>query len=351
MIRDLVSDRKYSGRGSLSRNIIKASKKIEIRYRRERSCSNLTSHLRALYARKLDPSKLSMYLVLTFRSNTRASFHCTATSAIFLLLLLPLLSLNLDPNASTSWVEALPRQALPRRPFLASITTTLIQSPSSAPGSSPARYDSYASDYDTLDSSSVTKALGIDTGRANLLSRIKPQSSVLEVGAGTGINYAFYPTNVRKLVMLDLSSRMLDVARAKVPASTITSISYSVADVTNTKAMEGALNSEMFDYVVDTFTLCVLGEDGAVEALKNMRSRVKPNGEVLLFENSRSSNALLGSYQDLTAGMAAENGGKGCVYNQRVEEIIARAGMDVVKTESFAGGTFRSFVCVPKVQQ
>lgn len=69
-------------------------------------------------------------------------------------------------------------------------------------------------------------------------------------------------------------------------------------------------------------------------------------GQVLLIENTRATNPLLGYYQDLTASIAADVGGKGCLYNQNVGEMIQQTnGLKLVKEEAFAAGLFRSFVC------
>ena len=70
-------------------------------------------------------------------------------------------------------------------------------------------------------------------------------------------------------------------------------------------------------------------------------------GLVLLLENSRSSNPLLGLYQDATADAAASTGGKGCIYNQEVGAMIrATPGMTIEKEELYAAGLFRSYRCV-----
>jgi len=70
-------------------------------------------------------------------------------------------------------------------------------------------------------------------------------------------------------------------------------------------------------------------------------------GQLLLIENTKSSNALIGMYQDATADTAAKMGGKGCVSNQDVKSFInAVDGLTLISEEEYASGVFRSFVCV-----
>ena len=70
---------------------------------------------------------------------------------------------------------------------------------------------------------------------------------------------------------------------------------------------------------------------------------------MLLLENSRSSNGALGLYQDLTAQTAASAGGKGCVYNQNVVQLINSIGtLEIKAEEAYAAGLFRSFECAKK---
>ena len=64
---------------------------------------------------------------------------------------------------------------------------------------------------------------------------------------------------------------------------------------------------------------------------------VDQGGKLLLIENTRSSNPLLGMYQDATAEKASEMGGKGCVYNQDVTSMLkSTEGLNIVKEEAFA---------------
>lgn len=99
-----------------------------------------------------------------------------------------------------------------------------------------------------------------------------------------------------------------------------------------------------FDAVIDSFSLCVMGNVGAVQCLQQMAA-VSRN-KVLLLENARSFIPILGWYQDITADAAAMAGGKGCIYNQNVSDMIQSTGkLHILEEKSYAAGLYRSFVC------
>lgn len=68
-------------------------------------------------------------------------------------------------------------------------------------------------------------------------------------------------------------------------------------------------------------------------------------GRVLLLEHCRSDNPLLAAYQDATAGPVAALG-KGCVWNQDVERLLAAAGLQRVGGERAVVGTIQLIVAV-----
>ncbi|KAL9190446.1 hypothetical protein ACHAXT_007657 [Thalassiosira profunda] len=246
-----------------------------------------------------------------------------------------------------------------RRAFLAAsltsaLPTLITPDPAAAisPDQASQSYDRYAPSYDALDGGSAASSLGIDAARAKLLQRAK--GNVLEVGVGTGLNLQSYDFDrISSLTVVDVSEGMLSQARERAREMQragkmgATKIEFAKADATS--ELISLFGEGKFDTVVDTFSLCVMGNAGARRCLEQMAGVAKTGedgGQILLIENTRASNPLLGAYQDLTASAAADVGGKGCVYNQNVGEMIRQTrGLELVEEEAFAAGLFRSFVC------
>lgn len=216
-----------------------------------------------------------------------------------------------------------------------------------SPEAASVAYDSYAEDYDRLDGGYASSLLGLDDARMTLFQ--KASGSVLEIGVGTGLNLAKYDfAKVTSLTVVDVSDGMLLQAKRRANALQLSiPVEYVKADATSELTTRFAKNS--FDTVVDSFSLCVMGDMGARDCLAQMEQIVKcrrAGGRILLLENTRSSNVFLGSYQDLTAEAAASTGGKGCVYNQDVRKLIQTStNMSVDGETSYAGGFFRAFAC------
>ncbi|KAL7464935.1 hypothetical protein ACHAXS_005268 [Conticribra weissflogii] len=235
-------------------------------------------------------------------------------------------------------------------------------------------YDIYASTYDDLDGGSIASSLGIDDARNKLLSMAR--GNVLEVGVGTGLNLQSYrfcppPPNdnevnsailsnneesecVTAITLVDISEKMLLQARSRIASLKNESIipkhiPINIIQADATTQLTQLFGENIFDTVVDTFSLCVMGNEGARKCLEQLTSVVKERknrGQILLIENSRAENPILGYYQDVTANAAADMGGKGCLYNQNVGNMIGETmGLKLMKEEKFAGGIFRSFVC------
>lgn len=209
-------------------------------------------------------------------------------------------------------------------------------------------YDTYASHYNDLDGGELAKMAGIEDARSQILSQAK--GDVLEIGVGTGLNLDKYdPKKISSLTLVDISDGMLREAERRLSSlKDLKGVPVKFVKADATADLKELFLRGSFDTVVDTFSLCVFGNEGAKNSLDQIKTVVKgeaAGGQVLLIENSRSSNPFLGLYQDATADAVASMGGKGCLYNQDVGRLLRESKVKVRKEQQFAGGVFRSFVC------
>lgn len=204
-------------------------------------------------------------------------------------------------------------------------------------------YDAYSRTYDDLDGNKrVVETLGIDQLRTKMFERVK--GDVLELAVGTGLNLPYYK-RVKSLTAIDLSPGMLEKAEEKFRELEKRDIEDNSDDRRNTNVKFEIANveslpyeDETFDYVVDTFSMCVFEKPDA--ALREAKRVLKKGGKLLLFEHSRAKkNALLSTYQSATSGMVKKMA-KGCDWSQDVERLVGEAGFTKVTWGPFeeAGG-------------
>jgi SAM-dependent methyltransferase len=103
---------------------------------------------------------------------------------------------------------------------------------------------------------------------------------VLEVGAGTGTNFAFYPATVDQVVAIEPEARLVELARnaakdAPVPV-TVT-----------TDTIEQFASGEPFDAVVCSLVLCSVADPDAV--LRQLFSMLRSGGELRYLEHVAST--------------------------------------------------------------
>lgn len=211
------------------------------------------------------------------------------------------------------------------------------------PDTAQEQYDSYAPSYDNVQG--VANSLGLDQARRDLLQYAR--GNVLEIGAGTGQNLPYYvgtDDKVVSLTLVDISNNMLEEARKKSASLKLGSnLKFVRADATS--ELVNQFGNERFDTVIDTFSLCVMGDELAIQCLKQLKRVIEPRGQLLLLENSRSSNPLLGWYQDQTVDVTSTTGGRGCRYNQDVAKLIVESGWKIQSETQYVSGLFRAYRC------
>ena len=102
------------------------------------------------------------------------------------------------------------------------------------------------------------------------------RGKVLEVGAGSGLNFSFYGDQVERVFALDPSPRLLGFARGRASEAT-PPIELILGSATAIPLTDGSI-----DTVVMTWTLCSIPD--APAALAEMRRVLKREGELLFVE-------------------------------------------------------------------
>jgi ubiquinone/menaquinone biosynthesis C-methylase UbiE len=154
---------------------------------------------------------------------------------------------------------------------------------------------------------------------------------LLEVGAGTGANFAHYAPGTRGAAC-ELSREMLRRAGAKARPAGVRLV--------QTRAEQLPFADAVFDAALATLVFCSVESPAA--GLAEMRRVVRPGGRVVLIEHVRPAN-FLGPVFDalslLTVPFLEDH------FNRRTAEEAARAGLRVRRVEGHALGVVQLIVC------
>ncbi|HVN51869.1 MAG TPA: class I SAM-dependent methyltransferase [Acidimicrobiales bacterium] len=132
-----------------------------------------------------------------------------------------------------------------------------------------------------------TEAAGLGEMRRRLLAAAS--GAVLEVGAGTGANLAYYGDAVRELTLTEPEAPMLRRLTRKVA-----SLPRSIT-VLRAPAEDLPFDDGVFDVAVSTLVLC--GVSDQARALRQLRRVLRPGGTLLFLEHVRSDDPRLARRQ------------------------------------------------------
>jgi ubiquinone/menaquinone biosynthesis C-methylase UbiE len=167
--------------------------------------------------------------------------------------------------------------------------------------------------------------------RATTFRYLPEGARILEIGAGTGLNFVFYPPDTVG-VATEPSSGMLDVAKGKVRPERVRLV--------QTRAEHLPFHANSFDAAFATLVFCSVAHPEA--AFAELRRVVKPGGTVLLLEHVRPDN-LLGPVFDvlnlITVPLFEDH------FNRRTAGAAEAAGLKVVKVEKSMLGIINLLAC------
>ena len=167
--------------------------------------------------------------------------------------------------------------------------------------------------------------------RANTLRYLPEGARVLEIGAGTGLNFVSYPTNTVG-VASEPSGEMLRLAAEKDRPENVRLVQSCAEQI--------PFQNNTFDAAFATLVFCSVARPDA--AFNELRRVVKPGGTVLLLEHVRP-NGLLGPVFDLlnllTVPVFDDH------FNRRTAADAEAAGLRVVKIEKSLLGIINLIAC------
>ena len=148
---------------------------------------------------------------------------------------------------------------------------------------------------------------------------------VLEVGAGTGTNFAYYPATVTEVVAVEPERRLAPHAHA---AAGKAAVPVSVTTETVEKFL-GDNDGEPFDAVVCSLVLCSIEDPDGV--LRQLFSLVRPGGELRFLEHV-GSGGLRGRLQKIADRTVWPRMMGNCHTHRDTEASIVGAGFEVART-------------------
>jgi len=179
--------------------------------------------------------------------------------------------------------------------------------------------------------------LGVNRLRRDLLQKANGNGSVLDVACGTGENFPFFDPD-DEITAIDLSPAMVQAAGRRAKDLGL-EVDLHVMDV---ESLDFPDNS--FDVVTSALSTCTFPHP--VAALREMARVCRETGRILLVEHGRSSWELLGKYQDRAAQKHFE-ANAGCRWNQRPEEIVRSAGLNILSSRRTLLGIFHAIEATP----
>ena len=191
----------------------------------------------------------------------------------------------------------------------------------------PAVYDKLAAGYDRA--FKPLDAIGLTRLRRETLALLPVDGTILEVGAGTGANFEYYP-HCQLAIASEFSIKMIEIAAGKTSSICLVQANAEVLP----------FPANHFDAAFATLVFCSIPDPAL--AFAELRRVVKPGGRVVILEHVRPD-GILGPVFDLinvaTVAIAEDH------FNRRTARIAADAGLRIVEVRKKLLGIVNLIIC------
>lgn len=172
----------------------------------------------------------------------------------------------------------------------------------------------------------------LNARRTELIGEV--QGLILEVGAGTGVNFPIYPAGANVLAV-EPSEAMLRYARRRLASHKVEArielLRAGIGDATVTdRLFPGSV-----DAIVATLVLCTVPDP--VAAIQSFHRWLKPNGSLYVLEHIRANDHTTRMAQDL-ANPLWKHLADGCHLNRRTDQTLKALGFVPVWEKYFNKG-------------
>ena len=160
-----------------------------------------------------------------------------------------------------------------------------------------------------------------DTARLRAEWVPRARGEVLEVGIGSGLNLAFYSSEVQCVYGVDPSAELQQMARKRTVGHplNVTFLSQSAEEPL-------PLPDRSIDTVVMTWTLCSISDP--LKALDQMKRVLKSDGHLIFVEHGQAPDSGVAVWQDRLNPVWKRIGG-GCHLNRKIDELVVQAGFQI----------------------
>ena len=183
----------------------------------------------------------------------------------------------------------------------------------------------FASFYDRAAQKAEAKVLA--ERRKALLSGL--QGNILEVGAGTGVNFPFYAKYANVLAIEPSPYMLRQAQEKKKERENIGLLQASVETCYSDKVIQ----KSSLDVVVCTLVLCTIPDPQ--QALTYFHSWLKPDGKLIVLEHILSRVSWKARIQDVVTP-AWKIIGEGCHLNRKTDQMIRQAGFQILNEDYFS---------------
>lgn len=175
-------------------------------------------------------------------------------------------------------------------------------------------------------------------GRAKFITYLNPGDVVLDIGCGGGTTTRFLLDNGMRVVGMDLSEKMIEVARRQAPEA-----EFFVGDLRDIEKREG-----VFDGVLAQAVLLHIPKAEISESLRKLVSKLKNGGHMCIFVKERRPNGPEEEIEERTSYGKTFQRFFSYFTTEEPRELLAGVKMDVVFEDMIPVGHTRWIQIIAK---